>query len=113
MQNAMSLNSKTSVINAHPVVREMFVDDFAHHCLLSVKHVGSEVQNDVEHARLRGECGASLLRQWICNDLIVQIIRSQSTKHHVDICAADCHATTSVSNVLHVHSSDIHQLTIT
>ena len=80
---------------AYPVVREMFVDDLAHDRLLRVKDVRREVQDDVEHARLRGEGSASLLRQRVRHDLVVQVVRAQSTEHHVDKRAADCHATTS------------------
>jgi len=83
------------VSRAHPVVREMFVDDLAHDRLLRVKHVGREVQDDVQHARLRGEGSASLLWQRVRHDLVVQVVRAQSTEHHVDKRAADCHATTS------------------
>ena len=63
----------------HPVVREMFVDNFPHHSLLHVQHVRSEVKDDVEHAGLRGQCSAALLWQWIHHYLIVKVVWPQSS----------------------------------
>jgi len=101
------------VIHAHPVVGEMFVDDFAHDRLLRVKDVGSEVEDDVEHARLRCECCAAMLRQRIRHDLVVEVIWAQSTEHHVYIGTADWHATISaVAHYILCHSAPaelIHQ----
>jgi len=72
----------------------MFVDNLTHDGLLCVQHVRSEVEDDIQHAGLRGQCRAPMLRQRVSHDLIVQIIRAQSTEDHVDKCVADCHTAT-------------------
>jgi len=79
----------------HPVVGEMFVDDFTHDCLLRVQHVRSKVEDDVEHAGLSGQSSAAMLRKWICHDLIVQVVRAKSAKHHVDERLTNCHSAAS------------------
>ncbi len=39
---------------AYPVVGEVLVDYFPHLCLLGVEDVRGKVEDDVEHASLRG-----------------------------------------------------------
>ena len=48
--------------STNPVVGEMLVDNLAHLRVLLVKDVGSEVEDDVEHARLRREGRTPVLR---------------------------------------------------
>ena len=46
----------------HPVVWEVLVDNLPHLGLLGVQDVRREVENDVEHGRLRRQCSAAMLR---------------------------------------------------
>ena len=46
----------------HPVVREVSVNDLPHLSLLGVEGAGREVENHVQHARLRRQRCAPVLR---------------------------------------------------
>ena len=52
----------------------MFVDDFPHFCCLCVEHVWSEVEDDIEHAGLRGQRRAAMLRERVRRDLVIDVI---------------------------------------
>ena len=49
----------------------MLVHDLSHLGLLVVEDVGGEVEDDVQHAGLRGEGSTAVLRVWVSRDLRV------------------------------------------
>ena len=57
------LPHSTSLPHSHPVIRKVFVHNLPHLRLLSVQNVGGEVENDVQHGRLRCQRCTAVL--WI------------------------------------------------
>ena len=53
----------------HPVVGEVLIHDFSHLCLLTVQNLWGKVENDVEHAGLRGQSSAPVVRARVLRDL--------------------------------------------
>ena len=70
------LLEEAHVVRHDPVrvrAREVAVDDLAHRVRLLVEHIGREVEDDVEHARLRRERRRAVLRHRVRGDLRVPV----------------------------------------
>eukprot|EP00321_Phaeocystis_globosa_P002673 CAMPEP_0118845256 /NCGR_PEP_ID=MMETSP1162-20130426/88634_1 /TAXON_ID=33656 /ORGANISM="Phaeocystis Sp, Strain CCMP2710" /LENGTH=96 /DNA_ID=CAMNT_0006777403 /DNA_START=48 /DNA_END=335 /DNA_ORIENTATION=+ len=69
LPHVRQLDGEAHVLHDDPVVREVTVDNLAHRVRLLLEHLRHEVEQHVEHARLRRQRDRAVLRQRVRRDL--------------------------------------------